>query len=293
MNYENLTFQQLRSKCYQIGLKPCTGKGVDRKFLLNLIDTATSTEEELKIREYDPDFYESIKPFVSSMPDFRPSKTMAQMIQEPQNNWRLILHELEALGYDEEAGKLLDIINRGDRKTVEEYIRFRKDLIEDFVFSFPAITWLLMKTGDEDVIYPLLISVGMYLEEIPMKREYISFIKDEEIARIIFSSYSSLLPPGLAWPKEIIADRFPDGYLYWFYVAFPKRFYDRIGDFIEWSLISPYREDVIFVLKKGKDVINGGHLFHALERLLNKWEEIYQQNGRPFWMRAPYHIRKM
>lgn len=69
MSHENLTFQQLRSKCKEMKLKSCAGKGVDRKFLINLIGTATLTEEELKIKEHDPDFYEVIKYHVPNMPD--------------------------------------------------------------------------------------------------------------------------------------------------------------------------------------------------------------------------------
>lgn len=66
---DKLTFNELRSKCKQMKLKPCAGKGVDKRFLLQLIGGATLTDDEIKIKAHDPNLYESIKPFVPSMPD--------------------------------------------------------------------------------------------------------------------------------------------------------------------------------------------------------------------------------
>lgn len=57
---------------------------------------------EERIQEHDPEFYQQIVPYIKMMPDFRPQETIKKFKVEPQNNWDVLLHELESIGLNED-----------------------------------------------------------------------------------------------------------------------------------------------------------------------------------------------
>lgn len=134
-----------------------------------------------KIRQHDASLYEAIFPYIHEIPDFRPQETVKKMkgsyveekyIPEAQNNWRLIAEELEALGYKEEHQRLLDCITQNDVKTFRIY--FLDDLLlYEFFQSYPGIIWLLRKISPEECTWALYLSQNEYLDDIPMKQEYV------------------------------------------------------------------------------------------------------------------------
>lgn len=144
------------------------------------------------IANSDPKLYQAIRSYVPDMPDFRPIETIEGMairdeegnvIIELQDNWGEIVHELDALSYDEQGQIFVDAINSGDVEEVLPYIN-RIEWIDQFIFSYPALIWLMLKTSPEETIFPILISQGMYLDDIHINNEYIWAIRNKETALI-------------------------------------------------------------------------------------------------------------
>ena len=195
---EDLSYQELRKRCMDLGLKPC-GRVKKNKLIQMLKEYELSSEWEKDIYQYDYSFYEAILPYVKDMPDFRPKEVIERMkerpdlwIEEKQNNWRLIVEELDAVTANKENFSLLEAINSGDINQIKNYSD-EKDLLAEFFLSYPALTWLMMHVAPEETIIPLLISQGLYLEEIEMKEEYIPFISDEKTAEELVKNNPSLL----------------------------------------------------------------------------------------------------
>ena len=222
---------------------------------------------------------------------------MAQMRQEPQNNWRLILHELEALGYDEESSALVEDINRGDKGKIEKYLLEERDLVERFFFSYPALTWLMVKVGNE-MIFPLLVAswtslsdaLVASLKEVPMKSEYIHYIRNEETARDFSSSFPHLISRTSTFA---ITTRESGGWLYWYFVIFPSLFYEHITDLLYWSTKSLYPEDVAFVLDKGKNLLSSKDLLNVVKRIIENVQDSYRRWGKYGWQHISASLKEI
>lgn len=145
--------------------------------------------EERKIKEHDPQFYETIRDLVPLMPDFRPLETVKKMKAEEQNNWRLIYQEMQGIGMNEAHMNLLNIISEGNEARLKKYISPNR-FVQDFIFSYPGLFWLMVKSSSSETIAPLLIANGIYLEEIKeMPIEYLFHIYDNETAKILRALY--------------------------------------------------------------------------------------------------------
>lgn len=183
---------------------------------------------EEKIKEHDPDFYEAIKPHVNTMPDFRPHDTLKNFKVEPQNNWRLIYQELESIGMNNEHMDLLSVINQGKEKELKRYV-YNDRLISEFFFSYPALTWLMLKVSSRDVIVPLLITQGLYLNDIPFNEEYIEYIRDLKTAKQLRLLYSDIIN------DENVANENPltSGHFYWLFAHPYNKLFNIVPDINE------------------------------------------------------------
>lgn len=148
-----------------------------------------------RIKKKNPSFYKAILPYIDSLPDFRPLETVKKMKKveidgslqlEPQNNWRIVCEELEAISCNPLHFSLLRTILDDEMVYIDE-----SDFIEEFVISYSSLVWLLLKISPSRTMYPLCISQNVYLEEI-MKdnrwKEYIYAIRSMETAKVLFSS---------------------------------------------------------------------------------------------------------
>lgn len=136
------------------------------------------------LRKNNSSLYEAIKENIHEMPDFRPSETVNKMNKESQNNWKILCDELDAISYRKDHMAILEALNEGNNVDIDEY-----EVLREFVISYPGITWVLWTISD--VILPLFISqwknlpsvLSSLLEKIPMKTEYIAFLRDREGAK--------------------------------------------------------------------------------------------------------------
>lgn len=145
------------------------------------------------VKEHDPNFYEAILPYVDQMPDFRPKETLEKMakrdgegnlIIEPQRNWSLILHEIEAISYDKKGEAMIKAINEEDVDRIKRLDKLYSGLIGDFIFSYPALTWLMMKISPKKGIYYMALLGDFYTHELDLEEEDMYMIKNVEIARL-------------------------------------------------------------------------------------------------------------
>lgn len=230
MSLENLTVSELQERCEQQNLFPCRGRGITKRSLIKKLkeaeassqtsptDTFSSSAEE-EIQEHDPDFYRTILPHMNEMPDMRPKKALEKFKIEEQNNWAVLLNELKAINLNEDHKALLNAINSEDRKQIDRFIGSESS--EEFVFSYPALTWIMLKISPSSTTVPFLISQGLYLEEIPITYDDIYYIRDLKTAKIIHKLYPNLLSAKEA-NDLIIKKKNPSGYLYWLLVLEEK-----------------------------------------------------------------------
>lgn len=140
---------------------------------------------EEKVRDYDGDLYESIKDHVKEIPDARPMETVKKMkkvsvegeeTHEPQDHWRMVYEELVALSLNSYHRNFFNTIMHNDLEKFSLY--FVDDiLLSEIPQSYPALVWLLHKISPEECTWAYYISQGLYLLDIPMKEEYISYIR--------------------------------------------------------------------------------------------------------------------
>ena len=231
---------------------------------------------EEKIQEHDPVFYEGIRPHVPFMPDFRPPETMKYMKMEPQLNWCVIYSELEAMAYDKDALEFIEMVNDEDPYVVfrtiningvlinrfEYYAYERSDITENFFALYPALTWLLLRIGNEKIMKPLFISQGLYLNEINIDVNDVEYIKDEETARKIIEEFPSLrssrLSPKRSRGGRIILD----------YIQYPKEFLDHKSQYLRRTLSIPYSIYFSFVFSKVKDYLSSDDLMSLYKDLI-------------------------
>lgn len=67
-----------------------------------------------------------------------------------------------------------------------------KNLLKEFLYTYPAFSWLLRFLAPNECTWGFYIFHGIYLKDIPMKEEYIHYIADEETAQKLYSSYGHL-----------------------------------------------------------------------------------------------------
>lgn len=137
---------------------------------------------EKKLQEYNPELYEAVIPYIDLVPDFRPEETKKRMKEEKQDNWGRLVNELEAIAYNEEHNAILSMINSGEKLQLEKWID-SKEIISDFLFSYPVLSWLMLQVSPRSTIVPLLISQGKYLKHIPLRKDDISYIRDIKTAK--------------------------------------------------------------------------------------------------------------
>lgn len=170
------------------------------------------SEYERILNEHDPQIYKAVLPYIPDVPDFRPQETIRRMrgtylneefIPEPQNNWRALVEELDALDYNEHHLTLLNAINSGDEKQIEPYIEEKRNIVSDFFFSYPVLTWLMSKVSSKETIIPLFVSQGEELEEpfksylyqeIPLEPKDLLYIRDKTTAENLYKRDPYLVP---------------------------------------------------------------------------------------------------
>lgn len=166
-----------------------------------------------KIHDHDPQFHDATLSYINQMPDFRPKETQKHMKTEEQDNWERISHEMEAISYNQEHIDFLNMINGGNKEELDKWID-SKEIIEEFFFSYPALSWLMFHISPPCTIIPLFILQGKNLDQITMKKEYINYIRNEETAKTLRYLYPSIITD-----EEIIQrgkeNHLKTGYLYW------------------------------------------------------------------------------
>lgn len=162
---------------------------------------------EQRIREESPELYEAIKELVSFLPDFRPEETMKRMKQEPQNNWKLVETELQALSSREEDSLLMAAIYEGDLNIVKRFLD-RKEFLEEFFLTYRALLWLAARAAPEATILTLIVSTRN-LSVLPHPIDYshlIPWISDIETAKYIYYSDPNAIRAKddlfIEWAKE-------------------------------------------------------------------------------------------
>lgn len=145
---------------------------------------------EEKIREINVDLCAFILNHIDmdKMPDFRPQETIRHMKKEPQNNWRLLYEELQAINENKEHLEILSYINEGNVNRILLYAD-DKETVEEFVFCYPALTWLLLKISTDDSMVALLLPHGIFLSYIEMKKEYIGYLRSLKITRELYQKH--------------------------------------------------------------------------------------------------------
>lgn len=216
-----LTFQEAQKKCKELSPHPCAGKGITKDFLLSFLTKNQVTYPVQKeIQEHNPEFYAAIKPYVNLMPDFRPARTMKYMKEEPQNNWHLIYDELNALSYQADHIDVMEDINSDIRKRITPYVE-KRELLKEFFFTYPALTWLMTKIFSSRIIFPLLIASGMYLDYIPNEKindDITSFIRDKETAEKLYNRVPYTIDINILSFLHAISEG-NIGHVYWFLVS--------------------------------------------------------------------------
>lgn len=173
-----------------------------------------SSINKKRIRRHNKQFYYAIRKHIHEMPDFRPLDTVEQMKKvsidgvisiEGQDPWSVLNHEFEALAHNKGAEKFLFDIMREDLTCIEQSLDW-------FYVGFPGIFWSLTLLLAKEILYPLLISQGKYLEMVEMEIQYIKYIRDKNTAHILF-----IKNPSLISPKEAISRFIYEGIgmLYW------------------------------------------------------------------------------
>lgn len=224
-------------------------------------------EEEIAF--HNPNLYEAIKEYMP-MPDFRPQETVKQMRFEHQNDWRLLYHELASLQFDDIYQALVEAINSGDVNEILPFL-FIDDtsLVSDFIFSYPALTWAMMKTSPEDTIIPLLINQGVYLEKIPMKRKFIPFIRDKKAAKYLAKKYPLLMKND---PHEI----FSIGEIYWYRYLFPSSFKENVNEIFKQVVRSKDLLAIILILRR--EEVSQRTLISSLWNLLGEHHSLLNED---------------
>lgn len=233
-----------------------------------------------EIRKHDTSFYEAIAPSIHKMPVFRPSNTLKQMRQESQNNWRLLYEEMDAITYNEKHMALLTSINNKNKdievssmvdvltimkslSTLRLKLRkwrrayqeesYTREEIEGFFFSYPALSWCLLHIIASETMAGSLIYHGLFLSEIPMKKEYVSFIRSLHVAKELYALYPHLINLDDDEYRKLPNTIESLGYIYWIYVADPKH---RIFTVVYSAEIGEvYLEHTLNIVKKGNDYV--------------------------------------
>lgn len=250
---------------------------------------------EKLIEEHDFIFYQSIKEYVPLMPDFRPQETIRMMrgtyvdkefIPEPQDHWRLLYNELLALNEEEPYQILVDAINSGEELQIQPFID-RENFLSDFVFSYPAVTlkgdnalrltWLMLKVSPENTIIPILILAEKYLDEISMKREYIKYIRSDEVTKYLvkkwlyirseeITKYLDKRRPSLILPEDIGSIN-SIGEIYWYEFLYPTSFQENKENILK-RLLKIDADATLFLLRK--EVFSSQTLIQVLWAVLEK-----------------------
>lgn len=184
------------------------------------------------IKEHDFIFYEAIFPYINEIPDMRPQQTLKKMKQESQNNWRLLCEELEAINHNELHLRILSFINEESSS-----FSFNNEILEEFIFSYPAITWCLCKIVCSDRMASLLIPHGLCLSFFEMKEDYLVYISSLETAQTFYDLF-----PNLIITKNIIEA-----------LEEPNREQSLIG-YIYWLLGSSPSSDIFLINRQHLDV---------------------------------------
>lgn len=149
--------------------------------------------EEL-VRSHDSSLHTLVRLLVPFMPDFRPQETVQRMKRvtidgrdspEPQDNWQVLYNDLSSISHNSLHLELLEALNEEKMDTIYWFMEEDR-IVKEFFFSYPALTWLLMKTNA--AIIPLCVSEGEYIEDLSgylQDIQYIGFIRNIEVAQKI------------------------------------------------------------------------------------------------------------
>lgn len=65
-----------------------------------------------------------------------------ELVPEPQDNWKCLYDDFQSISHNSVHLELLEAINKGDLDTILWFMEEDR-IVDDFFFSYPAITWLL------------------------------------------------------------------------------------------------------------------------------------------------------
>lgn len=170
---------------------------------------------EKEIASYHPSFYKNILNVIPSMPDFRPLSTIEKMkrvctkegewVPEPQNSWRLLYEEFEAMSHCKEDAMVFQAIYMGDLLPLDEIMESYESY-KEFAYTYPGLLWSLTRVGSDIAVHRFMMGVGLLDERsypffqamvAPMSMTDISsllpYLRDKETALFLSERFASFL----------------------------------------------------------------------------------------------------
>lgn len=193
---------------------------------------------EERIRKHDETLHNMIKPYITLLPDFRPLETIQKMkgtcnslgdfIPEPQYNWKLVYEELSALGYREDHHEFFHILLNNEVKEFQKHLS-KEGFIKEFLYTYPVFTYLLRYISPEECTWGFYIFNSVYLDAIPMRKEYIFYLTNVTTAQYFYANNRYIISYSYReryfYLRKIIRSHDKSkGYLYWLYVSDKNEF---------------------------------------------------------------------
>lgn len=198
MSLKDLTLNELKIRCKGLNLSFCNIK--NKSLLIQRLEeqNGSLSLSEKSILEDNPEIYKTILPYVGVIPDFRPPETIEKMGGRKETwlmKWDVIYHELSALEYNERDKEFVETVLSNENNAIISYLS-DNDLIYDFGVSYPALLWFLTKVAPSNLIKPIKMAFGVYLNEIlplppNMKNaaEILDYIRDWKTALYMKKNY--------------------------------------------------------------------------------------------------------
>lgn len=165
------------------------------------------------------ELYKIILPWISSIPDFSGFNRKSHN----NSNWLRINEELYLLAHNKHHKIVLSILSSGSQKELIRIIDDKK-VIDEFIYAYPGLTWILTKIAPMDSIIPFIIASSLKKRfsffNLPISKIYIRFIGTMETAIFLRDSYPNLVMDD--WIFSQIGDssfHYDKGYIYWLLVG--------------------------------------------------------------------------
>lgn len=192
-----MSLLDLKKKCKEYHLNPCSGKGITKEVLQKKIEAhlgRSKSSYESLLLENDPELYSILQSYIHLLPDMRleAKETLSKMKPEEQDPWRILYEELMALSREEEEARkereLFDAINEDNFLKINYYLD-DEELLKRFFTIYPGLIFVLTKVK-ENTLLPLYVARGDISLVKKLTPKIISSIRDLETARKLSRKYS-------------------------------------------------------------------------------------------------------